>query len=454
MLISDTVLMRVEQYIEQMRESLAVPGMAVGIVQGSEVPYLCGFGEGMKGCAVTAQTPFIIGSLSKSFTALAIMQLVEAGKLDLDVPIQRYLPWFTLHDRVASARITIRHLLTHTSGISRFAGRALLSGFGEKTRETSVRDLCKTELVHEPGTTFEYSNTNYLIASLVIERVSGKSYEQYIQQHIFEPLSMRHSFTSQDDARAAGLAQGYRWWFGLPVSYDAPCLRDALGAAFLMASVEDMAHWLLLHLDGTVDAVSILSVAGLEELHRPQVPTQKRGSSSAMGWRVEQLGGVRILRHGGEVSNYRSDMVLVPGENLGVIVLANANNGLIALLGLDQIALPVVRILLGQPVRKTTLSMQQVSLMLTLVVTVLLGLQGWSLLSLLQAKQKAVTAGGVVALACDVVGPLLVLWRIPRLADMPWRGLRLYVPDVSHVLLMAVILSLLRALLRVVRWLW
>ena len=227
------IVSHVEHYVTTTHRQLRIPGLAIAIVQDGKVVYQRSLGEAAPGRPTTPSTPFILGSLSKSFTALAIMQLIEAGKLNLDERVQHSIPWFRLDDSAASSLITVRHLLTHTSGISRFTGRVLLSRRGGKTREQSVRALSKVQLSCPVGSRFEYSNTNYLIAGLLIESASGMSYEEYIQEHIFRPLQMTTSFPSEQQARRHGMAQGYRWWFGRPVPFDAPFLDDALPAAYL-----------------------------------------------------------------------------------------------------------------------------------------------------------------------------------------------------------------------------
>src|SRR6266496_2440543 len=190
----------VKNYLAQVRRGLRLPGLAVGIVKDDQIVYLCGLGAAAPGRAMTAQTPFIVGSLSKSFTALAVMQLVEAGKIALDTPVKQYIPWFRLADAGASSSITVKHLLTHTSGISRYDGRELLAGRGGKTIEQSVRELRGLRLSQPVGAVFQYSNTNYLIAGLVVEVVSGPPFCEYVQQHIFNPLGMQHSYTSESAA--------------------------------------------------------------------------------------------------------------------------------------------------------------------------------------------------------------------------------------------------------------
>src|SRR5213593_3118834 len=131
----------IDAYISAQMQSNHIPGVALGLVHNDQIVHLRGFGEAdQSGRAVTPQTPFILASVSKSFTALAIMQLVEAGKIELDAPVQRYLPWFRVADPVASARITVRHLLYHTSGIPS-SGYACTTDQVTMTLEQYVRSL-------------------------------------------------------------------------------------------------------------------------------------------------------------------------------------------------------------------------------------------------------------------------------------------------------------------------
>ena len=222
---------------------------------------------------VTPLTPFIIGSMSKSFTSLAVMQLVEAGTVELDTPVQRYLPWFRVADPTASVRITVRQLLNQTSGIPANSEHELKEGFlstGNETLEQYVRSL-KTFVLDRPvGASFEYANTNYSVLGLIVQTVSGQSYETYMQQHIFALLQMSHSFASKQDARRDGLAQGYQLWFGFPVPTALPYLRDLLPAGYLISTAEDMAHYLIAQMNGgRFENTAVLSPAGIATLHAP-----------------------------------------------------------------------------------------------------------------------------------------------------------------------------------------
>jgi CubicO group peptidase (beta-lactamase class C family) len=154
----------IDTYIEGQMHRLKMPGISLAIVEGDQILHLRGFGQARPGGeAPTPQTPFLIGSLTKSFTALAVMQLVEAGKIDPDVPIQSYLPWFRVADPQASAQITVRHLLSQTSGLPTLSGEIQLADFdtGPGAAERQARALSTRVLTRPVGSAFEYSNSNY-----------------------------------------------------------------------------------------------------------------------------------------------------------------------------------------------------------------------------------------------------------------------------------------------------
>src|ERR671924_141586 len=156
-----------------------VPGLALGIVQDDRVVYLRGYGNAdPSGREVTPQTPFYVASVYKPFTALAIMQLVEAGKLELDQPVQRYLPWFQVADAAASASITIRHLLTHASGLP---DKAAGESDANRSLEQMVRDLKDAPLTQPVGTTDQYCNDCFGVLELLVQVVSRQPYEEFIQ---------------------------------------------------------------------------------------------------------------------------------------------------------------------------------------------------------------------------------------------------------------------------------
>jgi CubicO group peptidase (beta-lactamase class C family) len=263
-----------------------IPGLALGIVHGDQIVHLRGFGvANPAGQPVTPRTPFILGSLSKSFTAVAIMQLIEAGKMELDAPVQRYLPWFRVADSNASAQMKVYHLLHQTSGLPTTAGAEAMAGTGQASLEQRVRELRSVVLTAPVGSSFHYSNANYLVLGLLVQVVSGQSYSAYIQQHIFAPLQMHHSFVSLAQATQHGLATGYRWWFGVPLPASLPYLSDQLPAAFLISSAQDMTHYLIAHLsNGSYQRRSVLAGWAMCELHQASALVDAQKGGSTMAW--------------------------------------------------------------------------------------------------------------------------------------------------------------------------
>ena len=203
----------IDAYIEGEVEADRVPGLALAIVRGDEVVHLRSFGTaGPDRRPVTPRTSFILGSMSKSFTALE-------GKVELDAPVQRYLPWFRVASPEASARITVRHLLNQTSGLPENASRARGA---DSTLEAYVRAVGDVELAHPPGAAYEYSSPNYQVLGLIVQEVSGQRFGEYVQHNIFDPLGMDNSFVSQTEAQQANMASGHRYSLGWPVAADLP----------------------------------------------------------------------------------------------------------------------------------------------------------------------------------------------------------------------------------------
>jgi CubicO group peptidase (beta-lactamase class C family) len=352
-------LAAIDRYVETERRATRIPGLALGIVRGDQMVHLRGFGHAdPSGRPVTPDTPFIMASVGKSFTALAVMQLVEAGELELDAPVQRYLPWFQVADPDASARITVRHLLNQTSGLSRRTGnRSIrLRDLSDGALEREVRALRDAELSAPVGETWQYSNPNYATLGLIVQTVARQPYEDYLHERVFTPLDMGRSFARPEDAHRHGLATGHEFWFGRarPTPprdlYNSIPNRAHVPAGLISSSVEDMAHYLIAQQgDGSYRGRRVLSPAGIADLHRPAVNITAT-EAYAMGWVVtrQELSGktVRTLGHDGGTGDFYAEMTLVPDGQWGVVLLTNGGN---ALQGerVPQIADGVVAQLLG-----------------------------------------------------------------------------------------------------------
>lgn len=321
----------IDAHVKRQMERLKIPGVSLAIVEGGGISHLRGFGEARPGGeAPTPQTPFMLGSLTKSFTALAVMQLVEAGKVELDAPVRRYLPWFRVVDPEASARMTVRHLLNQTSGLPGSSGEIQLADLDDSpdAAERQARALSTLDLTRPVGAAFEYSNANYSLLGLIVEAASGESYADYVQDHVFTPLEMTHSYTSRDAAKQNGLAVGHRYWFAVPFAApDVPVPHGSLAAGLLISSAEDLGRYLNALLDGGRAGARILSETGIEELHREAADVRVMGLSFGqygMGWFVDKVGQAKLVWHSGTLPEFGAYMALLPEQNKGVVLLFNA----------------------------------------------------------------------------------------------------------------------------------
>ena len=457
---SQALFAAVDRYAERQMTAGKVPGFTLALVHGRQIAHTRALGVAdPNGRRVTPQTTFILGSLTKSFTALAIMQLVEQGRVALDAPVQRYLPWFTVRDHRASAAITIRELLNHTSGIPKSAGLQIVRGEQATTQSQQAALMSGVRLAHAPGAAFEYSNANYWLLGLVIEAVSETSYATYVQQHIFAPLGMTNSFTSESEAQRHDFASGYRIWFGRPRAEDLPFYRRELAVGYLISSSDDMARYLIAQLNGgTVGGQSVLSAESVRQMQTPPA-----GMPYGMGWLTDNVDGVPVLWHTGAVANYHGDMLLIPSRGWGVVWLANTNNFALE----DELSegmKGVAAILLGYdapPPPRPGFRTKYALILLACVswlawrVGQLIELRRWRRMpraapqphNILEPPQRNV-AGALI----DPGLSMGLFIGAPLALGTPLSTLRWFAPDVTHWLIVNAIIAMLIMVQRLVLW--
>jgi len=326
----------IDAYIENHMAEHQIPGLALSIVHNDEIVYTQGYGVAEAGGApVTPQSPFIIGSTSKSFTALAIMQLVEAGEIELDTSVQTYLPWFTMAGPEPAELITVRHLLTNSSGLAGpVSDKDIVNpDVSDDALETHIRELADHKLSSPVGESYRYNNTNFDILGLIVQTVSGQSFEDYIEEHIFAPLEMTNSYTSKSEAEANGLVTGHTYFFSNPrASADAPYPRRKTPSGFLISSAEDLGHYLIAQLNqGSYGEAQVLSQDNVALMHQPAMEKSAEGVSYAFAWNTKLVEGEPTLWHEGNSSNFHSNMEFSPTRGWGVAIVINAS-------GLPQLA--------------------------------------------------------------------------------------------------------------------
>ncbi|AZV41595.1 serine hydrolase domain-containing protein [Peribacillus asahii] len=315
---NDVDISKIDEYMNNELERLNIPGASIAIVKDEKVQYIKGYGiSGPNGKEMTSQTPVVLGSVSKSFTALAIMQLVDQGMIQLDHPVQQYIPWFTLANEEASKEITIRHLLNHTSGISEYDGQVAISQ-GDQSIKKLVESLRDVHLTKGVSETYQYSNLNYSILGLVIEEVTKTPYAEYISSNIFKPLQMENSYADSKEDKNNTIAVGYQTMFGFKMPTEQLNHEANVPHGYLISSAEDMANYMIAILKkGQFKGESVLSKQSINEMHQP---SSFIGNDIyyAMGWEVNK----DVITHNGWTENTYSRVIL--DEEYGITLLINS----------------------------------------------------------------------------------------------------------------------------------
>lgn len=315
----------------RMRETGA-PGVAVGVWHRGRA-----FGSGFGVTSIAAPDPvdqetlFQIGSTGKTFTATAIMRLVDAGELDLDVPVRRYLRDLKLRDPDVTRKVTLRHLLTHTGG---WAGDFFPdTGRGDDALQKAVASLSKVPQLTPLGEVWHYNNAGFYIAGRVLEKVTRTSYESAVKDLLLTPLGMTRSFFFAEEAIVYRVVAGHNvasprskkheiaqpWDIG----------RNSGPAGGLISDVVDQLRWAQFHMgDGRApDGKRLLKRSTLREMQRPQAEAGNLAHSVGISWLLDDYDGERLVAHGGTTHGQLSAFVMVPDRDFAVTVLTNSARG-------------------------------------------------------------------------------------------------------------------------------
>jgi CubicO group peptidase (beta-lactamase class C family) len=377
---------RLDAFVGEQVQRHGIPGVSLGIVEGDRIVHLRGFGKAdQTGCPMTPRTPFVIASMSKPLTATAVMQLVEAGEVELDAPVRRYVPDFRMADPVASGGITVRHLLQHTSGIP---VTSCDTREGAETLAQYVAELRTVELDGAPGAEHSYCSGNYNVLGRIIETVSGQPFGDYMERNVFTPLQMRRSYTSEGEAERAGMGQNYRFIFGVAVPHHERYNTSQLPSGFLISTAEDMTHFLIAHLNGgRYDGRSVLSAEGIAAMQAPGVPTGSGDETYGLGWERSPLGGVPVIQHAGTHADFYGVAFIEPRTQRGAVLMFNAFGTLAAATAYKEVEAGVARLVVGrEPAPASSLTLGRLYLIVDAVLGALLAL---ALVPLLRMRRWA-----------------------------------------------------------------
>lgn len=365
-----------------------LPGVALAVVEGDAIAYLRGYGTA-GGHEMTPQTQMFIGSQSKSFTALAIAQLAERGRIDLDAPVKTYIPWFEVANEDASSRITIDHLLHHTSGLSE-AGYSMLLPPGA-TSEEAVRSLAQARLTARIGTKFQYFNLGYAVLAYIIETVTGERYPDYLQTHVLDPLGMAQ--TSAEPSTARDLSWGYTRLFGFAFPMPQPVRDYEIGAGYIVSTAEDMGRYALALKGGgqglvTPVTAQMIFTPGLRDY--------------GMGWFIAD-GGAKIF-HGGANETFATHVNIYPRRNRAFVLLINQGYQIDHFVSSQQLVETVEAVVSGKtpPPLTQGWSMRWIGWGVGLLVLALIGLHTRNFYVLFKGWEEHIRHRSPAKIALDV----------------------------------------------------
>lgn len=307
-----------------------VPGMAIGIAHGDERDVVTfGVTNVEHPLAVDARTLFQIGSTTKTFTATAVMRLCDEGRLDVDAPVTAYLPTFRLADDGDGEAVTIRHLLTHTGG---WAGDWFLLHDPDYGRDGAlarvVDDMAQAPRIVSPGTAFSYNNAGFYVLGRLLEALTDQSYPDAVRRLVLDPVGLGHSFFFADEMLTHRVAAGHVAAADGGVEVHRPWPRPffAWPAGALNSCVDDLLAWARFWGGdgrGEGGGERILDEKTMAAMTTPVVAIDRR-TAIGLAWMVEDVGGVRVVGHGGATNGYLTEFAMVPEQRVAVAVLSNS----------------------------------------------------------------------------------------------------------------------------------
>lgn len=308
-------------------ERLKIPGLAIGLCHGG-TEYTAGLGVTSidNPTPVTGDTLFQIASISKTFLGTAIMRLVDAGKIGLDVPLRKYLPELKLKDKKVTEQVTMRHLLTHTGGwhgdyFNDFGG-------GDDAVQKMVKSMADLPQITPLGKFWSYNNSGFYLAAGVIEKVTGKPFETAIKELVFDPLGLKMTFYSAREVMMHSFAAGHnvikkKTRVARPYGQG----RATSPAGGIITTSKDLLRYARFHMgDGSHKGIRLVSRAGLRQMHTPRLPAAE-GKEMALVWFITNPGDYKALSHTGSINGQMSSLTIIPERNFALTVFTNSDHG-------------------------------------------------------------------------------------------------------------------------------
>ncbi len=323
-------LKTIEGKVEARRTELGIPGMSLVIVKDDKIIFIKGLGykDFEKKIVVTPDTQFAIGSATKAFTALSVLMSMDEGKLSLDDSPKKALPYFKMYDSETDKNITIRDLLSHSSGLNR-TDLAMITG--KLNRAELIQVAAQAKPTAKLREKFQYQNIMFAAAGEIVANVQKMPWEKFVPERIFAPLGMKNSTMSLGEMKKAkDFSFGYDYNFDTKVTEKRP-FRDidqVAPAGSINSSARDMGEWLRFVLNGgTVGGKRLVSEKGYEEWLKPQMKMNPSGTMNyGFGWFLRRWNGLGVVEHGGNIDGFNSLVAMIPEKKLGFVLLTNVTS--------------------------------------------------------------------------------------------------------------------------------
>jgi putative pyoverdin transport system ATP-binding/permease protein len=312
----------IDKKVTEMMNDGDIPGLSLVIVDRSQTHIRCyGEADTESGRPVDAHTLFELGSCSKAFTALAVLHLFKEKNLSLDTHVSEFIPWLTLRYQDSIQQITIRQLLHHTSGIPWQTISKIPESIDTDALERTVRTLCGQELHHGPGEIYEYATINYDVLALVVQNLSGKSFEEYLSVNILKSLGLSHTTIGEPWSQDV-VSKGHKIGFFSPIAYEAPRFKGNNAAGYVITDAADLAVWLRFQLGWNRNELTSIM---LESQQRDESVSPHGMYYYGMGWETV-LDGSGTISHSGLNPTFSSFISLNRTDSVGVAAIANSNS--------------------------------------------------------------------------------------------------------------------------------
>lgn len=328
--------MQLEKTIAKLMEDYHVAGMSVALIKEGQLVCAEGYGKRNveEGLPMTGETVMPIGSITKTFTSLALAMLADEGKLDWDEPVISYIPWLKLNNEMLTKNVTARDLMCHRTGTPKYDLQAIYAATDDK--EEMVRSLEYLQTSAAFRTRFQYSNQMVSLAGYLVDVLSGQSYEDFVNERIFAPLGMTSSDFEVDSlAKYDNTSKGYV--FANDMFIEPPYMH--LGAfapsGAIVSTAADMAKFAMFQLgDGTWEGQRLVSEAMMNEMHSHQMIgtpyfwdfAETQCAEYGLGWFTDIYRGKKLINHGGNTNGFSAQMTLIPDEKFAVVALSNATS--------------------------------------------------------------------------------------------------------------------------------